>query len=105
MSTPPAGDSYGKIGLPPLVACEVFTSFCDASVHSTPHNVTPLQACGKEIPYALTDRRPGDVAAVYGDASLAHAELGWKAELGLKDMCADSWRWISKNPNGFSSSD
>jgi len=63
------------------------------------------EACGKEIPYALTDRRPGDVAAVYGDASLAHAELGWKAELGLKDMCADSWRWISKNPNGFSSSD
>ena len=50
----------------------------------------------------LADRRPGDVAVVYGDASLALKEIGWKAELGLEDMCADSWRWISNNPNGYS---
>ena len=43
----------------------------------------------------------GNVAVVYGDASLALKELGWKAELGLTDMCEDSWRWISNNPNGF----
>merc|ERR1719331_1232619 len=58
-----------------------------------------LQACGKTLAYKLADRRPGDVAVVYGDASLALKELGWKAELGLTDMCEDSWRWISNNPN------
>jgi len=59
------------------------------------------KACGKELPYKMSDRRPGDVAVVYGDAALALAELGWKAELGLERMCADSWRWISNNPQGF----
>jgi len=59
------------------------------------------KACGKELPYKMADRRPGDVAAVYGSCALAEKELGWKAELGLEDMCADSWRWISNNPNGF----
>ena len=49
----------------------------------------------------MKDRRPGDVAVVYGDASKAKAELGWEAKLGLEDMCADSWRWISNNPNGY----
>jgi len=59
------------------------------------------KACSKTLAYKLADRRPGDVAVVYGDASLALKELGWKAELGLVDMCEDSWRWISNNPNGF----
>lgn len=61
----------------------------------------PLQACGKELGHQMSDRRPGDVAVVYGDASKAKAELGWEAKLGLEDMCADSWRWISTNPNGY----
>jgi len=59
------------------------------------------KVCGKELPYKMQDRRPGDVAVVYGDASLALAEMGWKAELGLERMCEDSWRWISNNPQGF----
>ena len=59
------------------------------------------KACGKDIPYAMANRRPGDVAEVYGGTELAAKELGWKAELGLDDMCSDSWRWISNNPNGF----
>ena len=59
------------------------------------------KACGKTLAYKLVDRRPGDVGVVYGDPSLALKELGWKAELGLADMCEDSWRWISNNPNGF----
>jgi len=59
------------------------------------------KACGKELPYKFSERRPGDVSTVYGAPDKAAAELGWKAELGLEDMCADSWRWISNNPNGY----
>ena len=59
------------------------------------------KASGKQLQHKLAERRPGDVAVVYGDASLALKELGWKAELGLTDMCEDSWRWISNNPNGY----
>ena len=59
------------------------------------------KACGHDLAYQLTDRRPGDVAVVYADPSYALQELGWKAELGLEQMCADSWRWISGNPDGF----
>jgi len=59
------------------------------------------KACGHELPYKLAARRPGDVAVVYADPAFALKELGWKADLGLEQMCADSWRWISNNPNGF----
>ena len=62
------------------------------------------KACGKELPYQLADRRPGDVSTVYGSPEKAKAELGWEAQLGLEDMCADSWRWISNNPQGFGAS-
>ena len=61
-------------------------------------------ACGSELPYKMADRRPGDVAVVYADPSYAAQELGWKADLTLEDMCKDSWRWISQNPNGFGDS-
>lgn len=44
---------------------------------------------------------PGDVATCYSDASKAERELGWKAEYGIKEMCEDSWRWQSMNPNGY----
>jgi UDP-glucose 4-epimerase len=59
------------------------------------------EACGHELAYKLAERRPGDVALVYADPSFAAAELGWKAELGIARMCADSWRWIEKHPDGF----
>ena len=59
------------------------------------------KASGKQLQHKLADRRPGDVAVVYGDASLALKELGWRAELGLVEMCEDSWRWISNNPDGY----
>ncbi|SFM25350.1 UDP-glucose 4-epimerase GalE [Nitrosomonas communis] len=58
-------------------------------------------ASGVKIPYKITDRRPGDIAACYADPSLAHSLLGWQAQKSLKDACADSWRWQSDNPNGY----
>ncbi|MGI6401948.1 MAG: UDP-glucose 4-epimerase GalE [Thermoguttaceae bacterium] len=56
---------------------------------------------GVEIPYVITDRRPGDIAAFYSDSTLAYKELGWKATLGLDEMCRDSYNWQRKNPNGY----
>ncbi len=58
-------------------------------------------ACGKDLPYKICSRREGDVAAVYGDASKAEREMGWKARYDIADMCRDSWNWQSHNPNGF----
>jgi len=58
-------------------------------------------ATGVKIPYVITERRPGDIATCYSNADLALAELGWKAENGIKEMCEDSWRWQKMNPNGF----
>jgi UDP-glucose 4-epimerase len=59
------------------------------------------KAAGKEIPYRITGRRPGDIALAYADPSLAKKELGWTAERGLDEMCADSWKWQTNNPNGY----
>ena len=59
------------------------------------------EASGVEIPYVITDRRPGDVGNVYCDASKAKKELGWKAVRDIKQMCADTWNWQSHNPNGY----
>lgn len=59
------------------------------------------KACGKDVPYQIKDRRPGDIATCYSDASLAKKELGWEAQYGIDEMCADSWNWQSKNPNGY----
>lgn len=58
-------------------------------------------ATGKEIPYKIEARREGDIATCYCDASKAEREMGWKAQYDIKDMCEDSWRWQSMNPNGF----
>lgn len=54
-----------------------------------------------EIPYQISERRPGDVATCFADAQKAKAELDWQASKNLEDMCRDSWRWQSQNPNGF----
>ena len=59
------------------------------------------KACGKEIPYQIKARRPGDIATCYSDASLAKKELGWEAQYGIEEMCADSWRWQTMNPDGY----
>ena len=59
------------------------------------------KASGRKIPYRIVARRPGDVAASYADPARAQAELGWRAERGLLDMCADTWSWQSANPNGY----
>lgn len=59
------------------------------------------KACGKDIPYVIAPRRPGDVAMCYADATKAKEELGWEAKYDLDRMCADSWRWQSNNPNGY----
>ena len=59
------------------------------------------QASGQKIEYKIAPRRPGDLDVCYSDATKAFNELGWKAERGLLEMCEDSWRWQSNNPNGF----
>lgn len=59
------------------------------------------EATGIKIPYEIKERRAGDIAENYADATLAKEELGWVAKNGIKEMCEDSWRWQSMNPNGF----
>ena len=59
------------------------------------------KASGKKIPYVIGPRRDGDIATCDSDPSKARKELGWKAERGIEEMCEDSWRWQSQNPNGY----
>ena len=61
------------------------------------------KACGKTLPYVIDPRRPGDIATVYADPAKAKNELGWEAQYGIEEMCADSWKWQSMNPNGYKS--
>ncbi len=59
------------------------------------------KACGKKIPRRFAPRRPGDVAIVCANPALALRELGWQAQYGIDDMCADSWNWQKNNPDGY----
>ncbi len=59
------------------------------------------KACGKHLPYAVTARRAGDIAACYANPRKAADELHWRAQYGIERMCADAWRWQSDNPNGY----
>ena len=59
------------------------------------------QASGRKVAYRIAARRPGDVASCYADPSLAAERLGWRAQLDLSRMCADTWRWQSQNPQGY----
>lgn len=59
------------------------------------------KASGQAVPYQIMPRRAGDIATCYSDPSKALNELGWKAERGIEEMCEDSWRWQSQNPNGY----
>ncbi len=62
------------------------------------------RACGKPLPHEFSPRRPGDLAAFWADPSLAEKTLGWRTQRSLEDMCSDTWRWQSLNPNGYSES-
>ncbi len=59
------------------------------------------EATGVKIPYVIKERRAGDIATCYSNADKAKRELGWEAQYGIKEMCADSWKWQSSNPNGY----
>ncbi|MEF9896598.1 MAG: GDP-mannose 4,6-dehydratase, partial [Clostridia bacterium] len=59
------------------------------------------KASEKEVAYKIVGRRPGDIAMCYANADKAKAELGWEAQYELDEMCEDSWRWQSSNPNGY----
>ncbi len=58
-------------------------------------------ACGRDLPYVIDPRRPGDVAQCYSDPTKAKEVLGWVAEKNIEDMCRDAWNWQSRNPNGY----
>ena len=59
------------------------------------------KACGRDLPYVIDPRRPGDIAECWCDPAKAKQELGWQAEYGIEDMCRDSWNWQSRNPDGY----
>lgn len=59
------------------------------------------EATGVKIPYVIKERRPGDIATCYSDAAKAKRELGWEAQYGIREMCADSWNWQKNNPKGY----
>ena len=61
------------------------------------------KACGRQLPYVVGPRRPGDIATCYASAEKAEKELGWKAEYDLEKMCRDHWNWQKQNPNGYES--
>ncbi len=84
------------------------TEGCEAINLGTGNGTSVLQlrdafvnASGVDVPYVIDPRRPGDPDEVYADASKACELLGWKAELGIKEMCEDTWRWQSGNPKGY----
>jgi UDP-glucose 4-epimerase len=59
------------------------------------------RACGKELPHEFVGRRAGDLPAYWADTTRAAEELGWRSRRTIDDICADTWRWQSQNPNGF----
>jgi UDP-glucose 4-epimerase len=56
---------------------------------------------GRQIPYKIVGRRPGDIAEAWANPKLAERDLGWSASRGLREMCEDAWRWQSSNPEGY----
>jgi UDP-glucose 4-epimerase len=58
-------------------------------------------ATGRAVPYAITARRPGDIAACWADPAAAERLLGWRAERSIEQACADGWRWQQRNPDGY----
>ena len=81
---------------------------CEAINLGTGNGISVLQlrdafvkASGAEVPYVIDPRRPGDPDEVYANATKAKELLGWEAKKNVDDMCQDSWRWQSGNPNGY----
>lgn len=60
-----------------------------------------IKVNGVDVPYSIKPRRPGDIATCYSDPAKAEAELGWKAQFGIEEMCRDSWNFQKNNPNGY----
>jgi len=58
-------------------------------------------ACGFSLPHRFKDRRPGDISEIFSDPSLALDVIGWRAELGIEQMCSDAWSWQHANPEGY----
>lgn len=93
-----------------VAALNHLTPGADVYNLGTGHGVSVLEiikafekAAGKEIPYEIAARRPGDIAACYADCDKANTELGWKTEKSLEQACTDAWRWQSANPGGYES--
>lgn len=86
-----------------LTSCGVYTYNLGTGVGYSVLDVIHAfeKACGRELPYVVKPRRPGDIAACYSDPSKAQRELGWKAEYGIDEMCLSSWKWQQKNPHGY----
>lgn len=61
------------------------------------------KASGRQVPYTVAPRRAGDIAACYASPDKALSGIGWRAEKGVEDMCRDTWRWQSQNPDGYGS--
>uniref|UniRef100_A0A183BND0 UDP-glucose 4-epimerase n=1 Tax=Globodera pallida TaxID=36090 RepID=A0A183BND0_GLOPA len=93
-SAPPSTDGQQQL-------CEVY-NLGTGKGHSVKEMVAAFaKAAGKALPVKEVEPRPGDVAAVYCDPSLANVCLCWRAEFGIDEMCRDAWNWISTNPDGF----
>lgn len=85
--------------------CEVF-NLGTGTGYSVLQMVKAMEkASGKEIPYEVAPRRPGDLGSVYAEPTKAKDVLKWEAKLGLERMCEDAWRWQSSNPYGFGSAE
>lgn len=91
-------DKLGAGGINGFVVYNLGTG-CGYSVLDIVKNFS--EACGNDIPYEITARRAGDIAACYAGTEKAEKDLGWKAKKGLKEMCEDTWRWQKNNPQGF----
>ncbi len=82
--------------------CEAF-NLGTGQGHSVLEMIDTFQkATGQPVNYQIVDRRPGDIAQCYANTELAQSKLGWRAQKSLQDMMADTWRWQSLNPDGYS---
>jgi hypothetical protein len=95
-SIPPSGASTNDASMPLVINLGAGRGY------SVLEMVRAFEAAsGRTIPYRIVGRRPGDIATCYADPSLARTLLGWQARRTLADMCADTWRWQSANPDGI----
>lgn len=93
-----------------VAALKLFETNCGLKIYNlgtgTGYSVLEMieafsKTVGRQLPYVITERRPGDIAECYADCEKALRELHWSAKKGLQEMCDDSWRWQKENPDGF----